>query len=82
MVRTLINFVVSSLEIIAVIGFVVAILAGIVMGAQSGGFIGAVVGLLLGTLWSVLVFGLLFLMIQNNKILKEIRDSLRAGKTI
>lgn len=77
MIRSVINFVVSSLEVFAVAGFFLSILTSVVVGATGAGFIGAVAGLLGGIIWSVVVFGILFLMIQNNKILKEIRDGIK-----
>ncbi len=80
MVRTVINFVVSSLELFSVIGFFLVLLLGLIAGAQGGGFIGAIGGLVGAFIFNVMFFGILFLVMQNNKVLKEIRDTLKAPK--
>jgi hypothetical protein len=78
MIRNVSNFVVSSLEAIAVIGFLLFPVGGLLGGLGSGGPVGGIVGLFVATVVGVVVFGALFLFIQNNQTLKEIRDLLKA----
>lgn len=78
MVRKVIDLVVSSLELFSVIGFFLFLLGGFVTGWSSNGFFGAIAGLIVAFVINVIVFGVLFLVIQNNKILKEIRDTLKS----
>lgn len=77
MVRKVINLVVSSLELFSVIGFFLFLLMGFLGGWGSNGFLGAIGGLIIAFVFNVIFFGVLFLIIQNNKILKEIRDTLK-----
>lgn len=78
MVSKVINFVVSSLELFSVIGFFLFLLMGFFGGWGSNGFLGAIGGLIVAFIFNVIFFGVLFLVIQNNKILKEIRDTLQS----
>lgn len=80
MVRKVIDFVVSSLELFSVIGFFLFLLMGFLGGWGSSGFLGAIGGVIVAFIFNVIFFGVLFLVIQNNKVLKEIRDSLQ-GKS-
>ena len=76
--RKVIHFVITWLETIAVIGFLLFPLIGLVSGWGMGGFIGAIVGVFLATVFGVMVFGALFLLIQNNQTLRDIRALLQA----
>lgn len=76
MKRKVIDFVINWLETIGVIAFLLFPLFGLIGGGQSGGFIGAIVGAFVATVMGVIMFGGIFLLIQNNQTLKDIRTLL------
>lgn len=78
MKQNVITFVVTWLETIAVIGFLLFPLMGLIGGWGAGGFLGGIIGAFVATIFGVMVFGALFLLIQNNQVLKDIRTLLQA----
>ncbi len=78
MKRAVINFVISWLETIAVIGFLLFPLLGLIGGWSASGFLAGLVSALIATIMGVVIFGGLFLLIQNNQTLRDIRALLQA----
>ncbi|MEJ0010975.1 MAG: hypothetical protein WDN72_11270 [Alphaproteobacteria bacterium] len=66
------NFIFSSLEIISVIAFVPVLIASFTYGKHAAGFF---FGLGIAMI-TVVVFGILFLTIENHRTLKAICDAL------
>ena len=52
-----------------------------IIGANLGGFGGFVVGTILGVVFSAFFGGIILIMLQNNELLKEIRNNTRKSKT-
>ena len=75
------NFIIKILEILTFV-FFIAVVAGFAiffvnMDILNGIGINFILGLIVGFIVATLSSGLIFLAIQNNEVLKEIRDSLK-----
>ena len=69
------NFIIKILEILTFV-FFIAVVAGFAIFFYNMG-INFIWGLIVGFIVATLSSGLIFLAIQNNEVLKEIRDSLK-----
>lgn len=91
MKRWVTEFVVSWVGGLTVIGFLLFLVLGTIGGAgaglsagtdagvsaEAGMIFGAVAGFFFAALWGTFIFGFLFLIIQNNQTLKDIRALLQ-----
>ena len=68
------NFLIKILEVIVFIVIGANVLAGMIIGGQFG-VGGFVLGTLLGVVGAAFFGGILLIMLQNNELLKEIRNS-------
>ncbi|MFZ4125102.1 MAG: hypothetical protein ACOYJ2_03400 [Rickettsiales bacterium] len=89
--RTIGEFVVGWLESFATVGFLLCPILGVFVGTMFGaeelggvsGIAGGVIlGGLIGTFWGILFFGFIFLFLQTNYVLKDIRNSLREANRL
>jgi hypothetical protein len=67
------RLVVRTLEALSGFCIVLILLAGGVAGCTSAGFMGAIGGLIAAFFLSVFVFGALFILLEQNQSLREIR---------
>ena len=77
MKQKIITFALSWLETIAVIAFCILPVVVFLGCLFNGQFIAAIIGTFLSIIFNVVIFGGLFLMIQNNQALKDIRTLLQ-----
>tara|TARA_A100001234_G_C12413240_1_gene295428 strand:+ start:86 stop:325 length:240 start_codon:yes stop_codon:yes gene_type:complete len=75
------NFLIKILEGVVFLIIAVNVLGGMIIGANLGGFGGFVVGTILGVVFSAFFGGIILIMLQNNELLKEIRNNTRKSKT-
>ncbi|MFZ4540950.1 MAG: hypothetical protein ACOYNL_03945 [Rickettsiales bacterium] len=78
MQRKVIDFALMWLETISVVGFLMLPGLAFIAGCMSGGFLSGLLGMLIATIVSVVIFGGVFLLIQNNQTLKDIRSLMQA----
>ena len=69
------NFLIKILETIVFIIIAINILAGMIIGGNAGGLGGFILGTLLGLIGAAFFGGIILIMLQNNELLKEIRDN-------
>jgi len=75
------NFLIKILETIVFIIIAINILAGMIIGGNAGGFGGFILGTLLGLIGAAFFGGILLIMLQNNELLKEIRDNTKKSQS-
>ena len=75
-ITTFRRFVVGSLDKICFIGALFALLAVTVGGGLAGGALGLFFGAIVGILFISIFFGPIFLLIENNRNIAEIRDAI------
>ena len=73
------RLIIGSIDILAVVGVVVVLLAGLINGYLAGGAIGAIIGLVVSFVIAVTVFGALFILLEMNDSLRAIRKSLETS---
>lgn len=75
------NFLIKILEGVVFLIIAVNVLGGMIIGANLGGFGGFVVGTILGVVFYAFFGGIILIMLQNNELLREIRNNTRKSKT-
>lgn len=68
------KFVFGALESLAGLGFILVIVFGAISGAMSAGFFGFIFGTLFGFIAAVIMFGVIFLLIDMNENLRRIAE--------
>ena len=74
------NFLIKILEGITFLIIVICILAGMIIGGNLGGVGGFILGSILGVVSAAFFGGVLLIMLQNNELLKEIRNNTKKTK--
>ena len=74
------NFLIKILEVLAFLIVAIIVLSGMIIGGQAGGFGGFILGTIIGLVSAALFGGILLMMLQNNELLKEIRDNTKKKK--
>jgi hypothetical protein len=73
------RLIVQAVDALSVIGVLVLLVGGLVGGYQAGGGPGAIGGLLAAFVASIVIFGALFIFLEMNQALRDIRRLLESG---
>ena len=76
------RLIVRTLEMFSVVAIILILVIGLGVGYARGNTEGAIVGLIIAFLLSVMTFGALFILLEMNQSLREIRDLLQKGNSL
>jgi hypothetical protein len=65
------KFVLNAVESLSGVGFVIVILYSAISGASSGGFFGFLGGIIIGFIAAIIIFGIIFLLMDINENIKK-----------
>ena len=74
------DFLIKILEGIVFVIIAINILGGMIIGGKIGGVGGFILGIIGGVVFAAFFGGVLLIMLQNNELLKEIRNNTKKRK--